>query len=209
MAELPLRLAELVNQHHEVRLNPERRTLIAEAVARREVAVAACGCLATWTPAESTGRSPQDTVIVRRPESEKEIDWDSPNNLPISPDSFDMVVDDALAVLTEKPRLYVTDRVLGADPGRCLPVRTVTDRALTALFTDNMFRPAPADIGRSCFVRRPFTLLVLPYDKLDPARYKGRLRTLPKTGRTSNMVIAIDLDRRIGVVYGSAYCGSE
>jgi phosphoenolpyruvate carboxykinase (ATP) len=191
-----------------VKVNPDRKTMIADAVARREALVAACGCLAVWTPPESTGRSPQDTVIVRRPESEKNIDWDAPNNLSIAPDTFDMVFADALAALGSKPQLYAVDRVLGADPGHALPVRVVSDRALTALFADNMFRRVPADIGSSCFAERPYTLLVCPYDKLDPTRYAGRLRTIPKTGKASNMVIAMDMDRRIGVVYGSAYCGS-
>jgi phosphoenolpyruvate carboxykinase (ATP) len=209
--EFAVRLAELVNRHPDVRLNPTRRDMIADAVARREAMVAACGCLATWTPAESTGRSPQDTVIVRRPASEQNIDWDSPNNLPVGPDTFDMLLDDALSALGSKERLYVTDRVLGADSSHALPVRTVTDRALTALFTDNMFRPVPPDVSRSVFGRRPFTLLVLPYDKLDRARYDGRLRKVmvPGSGdQTSNMVIAMDFDRRLGLVYGSAYCGS-
>jgi len=217
-AGFPVRLAELLNRHPDVRLNPCRRDMIAETVARREAMVAACGCLAAWTPPESTGRSPQDTVIVRRPESERAIDWDSPNNLPVSPDTFEMLLADALATLGAKERLYVTDRVLDADSGHALPVRTVTDRALTALFTDNMFRPVPEEIGRSVFVRTPFTLLVLPYDKLDRKRYDGRLRPIPAPPSslvsppssllTSNMVIAMDFDRNIGLVFGSAYCGS-
>jgi phosphoenolpyruvate carboxykinase (ATP) len=202
------RVARLLAGHSDVRLNPERKAMIADVVARREAMVAAYGCLAVWTPPESTGRSPQDTVIVRRPESEKNTDWDVPNNLPITPDTFDMVFADAIAALGAKPRLYAVDRVLGADPGHALPVRVVTDRALTVLFADNMFRPVPADIGKSCFASRPYTLIVLPYDKLDPARYAARLRKIPKTGKTSDMVIAMDMDRRIGVVFGSAYCGS-
>ena len=36
----------------------------------RRLSEAACGALATWTPPESTGRSPKDTYMVRRPESE-------------------------------------------------------------------------------------------------------------------------------------------
>ncbi|HTW92796.1 MAG TPA: phosphoenolpyruvate carboxykinase (ATP) [bacterium] len=206
--ELQKQLDGVLDRHPEVKVNPDRRTMIAEVVARREAMVAACGCLATWTPPESTGRSPQDTVIVRRSESERNIDWDAPNNLPIAPDTFDMVIADALAVLAKKPRLYVADRSLGADPSHALPVRVVSDRALTVLFADNMFRPVPADIGKSCFASRPYTLIVLPYEKLDPARYSGRLRKMPKTAKTSDMVIAMDMDRRIGVVYGSAYCGS-
>jgi phosphoenolpyruvate carboxykinase (ATP) len=44
--------------------NPERREMIKMAVENREVIVAANGALATWTPPESTGRSPKDTLIV-------------------------------------------------------------------------------------------------------------------------------------------------
>jgi phosphoenolpyruvate carboxykinase (ATP) len=206
--EFAVRLTEFLRRHADVRLNPGRKAMIGDAVERREAMVARSGCLATWTPPESTGRSPQDTVIVRRPESEKNIDWDAPNNLAVAPDTFDMLVEDALATLGMKERLYVVDRVLGADPGHALPVRVVSDRALFALFCDNMFRPVPPDSKRSIFADRPYTLLVCPYDKLDPARYAGRLRTIPKTGKITNMAIAMDFDRRVGVVYGSAYCGS-
>lgn len=202
------RLVRLLEQCPDVLVNPSRTDLIRDVVQRREAMVARCGCLATWTPFESTGRSPQDTVIVRRPESEREIDWDSPNNLPVSPETFGMVLDDVMARLGEKSRIYVADRVLGADPSYALPVRVLTDRALSALFADNMFRPVPVDVDRSRYHGRPFTLIVLPYDRLDPVRYEGRLRKLPKTGRTSTMFIGMDFDFRLGVVFGSAYCGS-
>ena len=195
-------------RHPDVWFNPARASLIAEVVARREALVARCGCLATWTPVDSTGRSPQDTVIVRHHASAANIDWDSPNNIPIEPQTFDMVLEEALSQLARKSRLFVVDRVLGADSSYALPLRLVTDRALTALFADNMFRPIPSDMNRSCFAQRPFTLLVLPYDRLDEKRFEGRLRKLPKSGRTTTMVIGMDFDRFIGVVYGSAYCGS-
>ncbi|MDY7042564.1 MAG: phosphoenolpyruvate carboxykinase (ATP), partial [Chloroflexota bacterium] len=141
------------------------------------------------------------------PESEGNIDWDSPNNIPMAPDTFDMLFDDALKIMAGKPRLYVTDRVIGADTSYALPVRVVTDWALAALFTDNMFRLVPPDIERSVFAGRGFTLLVVPYDKLDRSRYEGRLRKMPD-GQTSNMAVAMDFDRMLGVVYGSAYGGS-
>lgn len=188
--------------------NPTRESLIEEAVKNREAFASACGALATWTPPESTGRSPKDTLTVRRKASETEIDWDSPNNIPIDEETFDMVLEDALSTFTTKERIYVTDRVLGADSSCALPVKTISDRALTALFTDNMFRKIPEDISRSVFYAHPFTMLVLPYDKLDPQRYKGRLRIDPRLGGTSTMVIGMDYDRRIGIVYGSAYGGS-
>jgi phosphoenolpyruvate carboxykinase (ATP) len=103
--------------------------------------------------------------------------------------------------------MYITNRVLSAEVSYALPVRTICDQSLTALFTDNVFRPVPEDISESVFADNGFTILVLPYDKLDRERYKGRLRTLPD-GKTSNMAIVMDFDKRIGVVYGSAYGGS-
>ncbi len=200
-------LSSLLEQAGVVR-NPKRSELIRDVIAGKEAVVSACGALATWTPVESTGRSPRDTLSVRRSESEASIDWDSPNNIPIDEETFDMLLDDAFRTLGGKRRLYEIDRVVGADSRYALPVKLVTDRALTSLFADNMFRPVPKDIAGSVFAARSFRLLALPYDKLDPARYGGRLRKDPRTGTTSTMVIGMDFDRRIGLVYGSAYCGS-
>jgi phosphoenolpyruvate carboxykinase (ATP) len=181
--------------------------MIQEAVDNREAILSASGALTTWTPPESTGRSPKDTYIVRRQESEANIDWDSPNNIPLEPETFDMLMEDALGVLASKKRLYVTDRTLVADSAYAMPIKTVSCWALTALFTDNMFRPVPADIERSIFASQPFSLLVVPYDKLEWERYNGRLRRLPN-GQTSDLAVAMDFDRRLGVVFGSAYAGS-
>ncbi|MBN1435060.1 phosphoenolpyruvate carboxykinase (ATP) [Candidatus Fermentibacterales bacterium] len=193
-----------------VRENIPRSRMIREAIENRECVPARCGALATWTPVESSGRSPKDTMIVRRPESESNIDWTSPNNIPMTPGTFDMLLEDALATLRDKSdRIYVTDRSLGADDSYTLPVRTVTDWAASALFTDNMFRPVPEGGFRSsCFSDRPFTLIALPYHKLDPVRYEGRFRVDPRLGHTSTMAVAMDMDRFLGVVYGSAYGGS-
>lgn len=185
-----------------------RETLVREAIARKEVFVAACGALATWGPPESTGRNPKDTVTVRRPASEETIDWDSPNNLPISPETFDLLVADALEHLSRRDRVYVTRRCLGADPRWAMPITTVTDRALTALFTVNMFRPIPEDLSRSPFSQSPFLMLAVPWERLDPDRYEGRLRIRPETGRTTTLAVAMDYDRHMGVILGTAYLGA-
>jgi phosphoenolpyruvate carboxykinase (ATP) len=200
-------LDKTVEQHANASINPTRRELIQAALDRKEALPSANGALTTWTAPDSTGRSPKDTYIVRHPETEGEIDWDAPNNIPLDPETFDMLWHDALDVLAGKDRIFVTDRVVGADSAYALPVRTVTDAALHTLFADNMFRPVPDDIASSVFSDRNFLLLVLPADKLDPARYEGRLRKMPD-GSTSTMAIASDFDRRLGVVFGSAYCGS-
>lgn len=200
-------LTRLLNRLPNVLINPDRKRIIQEVVDHREALPAANGALATWTPPESTGRSPKDTYIVRHPHNAADIDWDSPNNIPMEPETFDMLVSDVLTTLSGRDRLYVTDRVVGADTSYAMPVRVVTNWASTALFSDNMFRPVPDDIARSTFARRGFTLLVAPNDKLNRSRYEGRLRKLPN-GQTSNMAVAMDLERRLGVVYGSAYAGS-
>ncbi|MGD9144274.1 MAG: phosphoenolpyruvate carboxykinase (ATP) [Anaerolineae bacterium] len=201
------RIKKVITNHPDVLDNPNRAVMIQEAVDNREAILSASGALTTWTPPESTGRSPKDTYIVRRQESEANIDWDSPNNIPLEPETFDMLMEDALGVLASKKRLYVTDRTLVADSAYAMPIKTVSCWALTALFTDNMFRPVPADIERSIFASQPFSLLVVPYDKLEWERYNGRLRRLPN-GQTSDLAVAMDFDRRLGVVFGSAYAGS-
>jgi phosphoenolpyruvate carboxykinase (ATP) len=198
----------LIGVHPRACVNLARADLIREATGRREAIVSMGGALATWTPPESTGRRPQDTYLVDRPEIHAEVDWTSPYCLPVAPDTFEMLHDDALRTLERRPRLFVTERALGADPAYALTVRLITDRALTALFADNMFRPIPKGADRSAFADRPFTLLALPYDKLDPDKYKGRLRLDPERGRTSDLAVVMDLHHRVGIVYGSAYLGS-
>ena len=201
------KLKKLIDSHKNVLEDITRTEMIRRSIDDGEAVISANGSCTTWTPIESTGRSPKDTMIVRRPESEADIDWNSPNNIPIDPETFDMILEDTLKTFSQKDKIYITNRVLSAETSYALPVRTICDQALSALFTDNMFRPVPGDISESVFADNGFTILVLPYDKLDRARYKGRLRTLPD-GKTSNMAIVMDFDKRIGVVYGSAYGGS-
>ncbi len=201
------KIASLLTGEDQIKANLSRTSMIKEAIQNGEAIVSESGALATWTPSESTGRSPKDTVIVRRHASQNKIDWDSPNNLPVDEETFDMVLEDACNLMEQKEKFYVTDRVIGADPHFALPVKTITDHALTALFTDNMFRAVPENIDQSVFNNREFTLLTLPYNKLDRERYKGRLRTL-EDGSASNMIVVMDFDRRIGIIVGSAYLGS-
>lgn len=205
--ELKNKIVSLIENSGKVSDNPSRSILIQDAVDNKEAIVSESGALATWTPKESTGRSPKDTVIVKRPSSQNTIDWDSPNNIPIDEETFNMVLEDAQKLLKKKKKIYTTDRVIGADPSSSLPVKTITDHALTALFTDNMFRPVPENIEDSIFYERPFTLIALPYNKLSRKRFRGRLRKLPN-GETSDMIVAMDFDNRVGVIIGSAYLGS-
>lgn len=185
-------------------MNLPRKELIENAVSNREVFISSGGALANITESASTGRSPKDTFVVKRDSVIKEIDWDSPNNIGLEPEIFEAILSDIIPVLESKEKLYVTDRVIGADSNYALPVKTVTDKALTALFTDNMFRPVPSDIEKSVFYKKEFTLIALPYEKLDYKKYIKKSKSLRDTG----IVVAMDFEKMLGIVIGSAYLGS-
>ncbi|MCF0206675.1 MAG: phosphoenolpyruvate carboxykinase (ATP) [Bacteroidales bacterium] len=201
------KVEETLKKCKNVIVDAPRKSLIESSVKYKECIVAKCGCLATWAESESTGRSPKDTVIVKRSISEANIDWTSPNNIPVDEAAFDMIFDDAMQMLQQHDHIFVNNRVVGADSAYALPVCTVTDRALTSVFVDNMFRPVPKDIEKSIFAQKPFYLIALPYNKLQSEKYAGKLRTLAN-GKTTDKVVLMDFDRRIGIVIGSAYLGS-
>jgi len=198
---------DLMSSHSNVLEDTARKELIEETIKNKNAITSPSGALVTWSATDSTGRSPKDTYIVKHPESEKNIDWNSPSNIPLDPESFDDIFKEALEKIKNKNSIYVTNKVIGADSKYCLPVKTITDNALTAVFTDNMFRDIPNDISESIFADEEFTLLAIPYERINTEKHKGKLRQINEK-KTSNMIIAMDLDRKIGLVYGSEYCGS-
>ena len=200
-------LMSVVKAHSNIYDNIPRKDMIRMAVDNGEAMISEGGALATWTPTESTGRSPKDTVIVKRAENEANIDWNSPNNIPITEETFNIAFEEALGLIEKKEKIYVSDRIVGADTSYALPVKVVSSHALPMLFTDNMFRPIPKGIEKSVFFDKGYVILHLPYNKLIAENYEGRLRKLPN-GKTSDMIVAMDMDRRIGLIVGSAYGGS-
>ena len=66
MMEFRKRLEAALEGHAGIHPNLERRDLIDHAIRHKEAIASACGALATWTPPDSTGRSPKDTLTVRR-----------------------------------------------------------------------------------------------------------------------------------------------
>lgn len=199
-------LDQLLSSHPHVLQNLDRASLIRDSLERREAITTQSGALATWNAAGETGRIPKDTYIVADEQVKPHVDWTSPTCIPMEPSTFDRLLDDALTVLSGKDRLYVLERSIGADSSFALRTTVVTDRALTTLFADNMFRPIPADIDRSVFGDQPFTIIAVPGDKIDTSKYEGLLRS--DKGKTVDMVIVMDYTRRIGLVYGTLYCGA-
>ncbi len=196
---------KVILKHKNLKDNLSRSLLIQKVVDNKEAFITSSGALATWTTAKSTGRSPKDTYIVDNEESTNKIDWTSPNNNKMDEELFLQIYEEALNKLSKKEVIYKTDRVVSADSKYALKVTTTTDKALTALFTYNMFRELPDDFSESVFKNRTFKLIALPFDTIDFEKYNSRL---PEDKQLSGMVLAMDYDRMLGVVIGSSYCGS-
>lgn len=195
-----------LTNHPNVIHNPERKLLIKDSLSNHEAVISESGALATWAPIHSTGRSPKNTFLVRGSPSEEKIDWTSANNLPISKEIFDYLYNEAINILAKKKAIYHSNRVIGADPKYAFPVNLVTDRALVTLFGYNMFREIPHDLKQSIFKDDQFSLLVLPHNYLDPETLK--LKFKDKLPSLSKLIIAMDMDRKLGLVVGSSYLGS-
>lgn len=193
----------VIKNHPCVRVQLSRSECIASILERREALETATGALATWNPAGETGRIPKDTYIVRTAATETTVDWTSPTCIPMQPNVFDNLWQDALQVLSTKEELFVSYKTIGADAAYALRTQIISDHALPQLFVDNMFRQ-DADVQESVFPE-DFTLLVLPFDKIETQKYAQSLRNV--NGQTVDMAIVMDFERKMGLVYGLSYLG--
>lgn len=188
-------LKTIIENHKNAKQNQSREDLIPNILEQKEAMQMPNGSLATWTDPLSSGRIPKDTFIVRRPEIEDQVDWNSSACNAIDPAKFDQLWQESLERLKEKENLFITDRVIGADPSYELPVKTISDRAMTALFSLNMFREPQNQ--ESIFADRAIEMIVLPYDKIP----KGFAR------KGANAILAIDIANNRALVRGSLYLG--
>lgn len=199
------RFAALFEHHPQLHVDLGRAELAERILERREALEMTTGALATWNPHGETGRIPKDTYIVKHDTSADTIDWTSPTCIPMEPGVFDSLFADALAVLQNKEELFACRKVIGADSTYALPTAVVSDKALPMMFADNMFRDVPADIEQSVFADQEFTMLVVPHDKIDTTKYEAHVRQAG--GKTVDMLIAMDFERKLGLVYGLSYLG--
>lgn len=197
---------EIIERHPAVNRELSRADMIDAALANHEAIELQCGTLAQWSAKDSTGRSPHDTYIVRHEKSAHTIDWTSPNNHPMDPVVFDALWSQACGIASRASRLYEIRRALGAQSSYTLPIRIISDHALSVLFADTMFRRIPDDIEKSIFANKEFTLLTLPYANVQEGEGITGLRML--NGKQSDIVIAMDMDRHMCLVMGSSYCGT-
>jgi phosphoenolpyruvate carboxykinase (ATP) len=167
--------------------------LIEEALKRDEGTLGKGGALLVTT-GKHTGRSPKDKFVVRTKNVEDTIWWE--NNTPMAPEAFDVLYADMLEHMKDKD-YFVQDLFGGADPAHRLDVRVVTELAWHAQFIRTMLRrPALTELDN--FVA-DFTIINCPSFKSDAKKH----------GCRSETVIALNFEKKIILIGGTAYAGEN
>ncbi|MCL4187203.1 MAG: phosphoenolpyruvate carboxykinase [Rhodobacteraceae bacterium] len=167
--------------------------LLEEALRRGEGRLGRGGAFLVSTGAH-TGRSPKDKFVVRTPAVESSVWWE--NNAPMAPDAFVRLRADMYAHMQGRD-FFVQDLFGGADPAHRLDVRLVTELAWHGLFIRHLLR-RPSRHELDGFVPE-FTIVNCPSFRADPARHGCRTGT----------VIALDFERRLILIGGTAYAGEN
>ena len=141
-----------------------------------------------------TGRSASDRFIVRNSVSEDTVWWGK-SNRPMDADAFDRLHDDFIAALADKSTLFVQDLFGGSQPEHRVRVRVINELAWHSLFIRTMLiRPETEELAG--FVPE-YTIIDLPSFRADPARH----------GCRSETVIAVNLEKKLILIGGTAYAG--
>ena len=176
-----------------VHYNLVENALLDEALRRGEGKLGRGGALLVTT-GKHTGRSPKDKFVVRTPSVENSIWWE--NNRPMDPAKFDVLHADMLAHVQGRD-LFVQDLYAGADPAQRLDVRVVTELAWHGLFIRHLLR-RPAREELDTFAP-DFTILNCPSFQAEPDRH----------GCRSETVIALNFDKKLILIGGTAYAGEN
>ena len=167
--------------------------LIEEALKRDEGTLGKGGTFLVTT-GKHTGRSPKDKFVVRTPSVEDSIWWE--NNAPMEATAFDVLHTDIVKHM-EGRDYFVQDLFGGADPAHRLDVRVVTELAWHGLFIRHLLR-RPEASELDTFVPE-FTIINCPSFKADPEKH----------GCRSETVIAMNFDKKLILIGGTAYAGEN
>jgi phosphoenolpyruvate carboxykinase (ATP) len=177
----------------ELHWNLTAAPLVEHAVQRSEGLLAKDGPLVVRT-GKHTGRSAQDRFIVRNGTSEDTVWWGKTNK-PMDPEAFERLHEDFLVALGEKDKLFVADLFGGSQPEHRVRVRVINELAWHNLFIRTLLvRPEAEELAN--FVPE-FTMIDLPSFRADPARH----------GCRSETVIAVNLEKKLVLIGGTAYAG--
>jgi phosphoenolpyruvate carboxykinase (ATP) len=167
--------------------------LVEHAVRRGEGLLAKDGPLVVRT-GKFTGRAAKDKYIVRNSVTEDTVWWGRVNQ-PMDPDAFDRLHDDFLLALGDKDMLFVADLYGGSQPEHRVRVRVITELAWHNLFARTLLvRPESHELAG---FEPEFTVIDLPSFRADPERH----------GCRSETVIAVNFEKKIILIGGTAYAG--
>jgi phosphoenolpyruvate carboxykinase (ATP) len=161
-------------------------------VRRREGHIAHLGPLVVRT-GQHTGRSPKDKFIVAGQASHPYVAWGKVNQ-PMTQAHFDNL-HHRLTNYLHARELYVQDCFVGADPAYRMPIRVITETAWQSLFARNLFIQATAQELEHHIPE--FTVMQAPNFHANPEQ----------DGTRSEVVIAVDLNRRLVIIGGTQYAG--
>src|SRR4051795_2911888 len=177
----------------EIFWNLSTAPLVEHAVRRGEGLLAKDGPLVVRT-GKFTGRAAKDKFIVRNAVTEKTVWWGKVNQ-PMDADAFDRLHDDFLLALADKDMLFVSDLYGGSQPEHRVRVRVINELAWHNLFARTLLvRPAPHELAD---FEAEFTIIDLPSFRADPERH----------GCRSETVIAVNFEKKIILIGGTAYAG--
>ncbi|KAK3239170.1 hypothetical protein CYMTET_50884 [Cymbomonas tetramitiformis] len=142
-----------------------------------------------------TGRCPKDRYVVDAGEAHRRVGWGEVN-IPLKEATFDEVYAECARRLWGLKTVYVFDGFVGASKSSRLAVRVVTELAWHHHFCTNMFRrPTNEELAEFC---PDITILNSGPDGF--ARWR-------EAGLRSATCVALDLNRRMGVIMGTQYSG--
>ena len=167
--------------------------LVEAALARGEGKLGVGGTFLVST-GKHTGRSPKDKFVVKTPSVADSIWWE--NNPPMDPEAFDRLHSDMLEHM-KGGEYFIQDLFGGADPTHRLDVRVVTELAWHGLFIRHLLRrPEASEIDS---FEPDFTIINCPSFSADPERH----------GCRSETVIALNFERKLILIGGTAYAGEN
>lgn len=168
-------------------LSPAR--FIEEAIKRNEGILNSKGSLVINT-APFTGRSPKDRFIVKDSVSENTVSWGEINR-PFDENKFLALKAKVIKHLESKD-LFVKDCFVGADKRYRIQVRTISEKAVGALFAGTMFIPST---GKD--FNAEFHILHAPNFLADPA----------SDGTNSGAFVIISFKDKTVLIGGTHYSG--
>ena len=167
--------------------------LVRESLNRGEAQLGNGGVLLVTT-GKHTGRSPGDKFVVHSPAIEGDIWWE--NNARMEPEAFETLRADMFEHMKGRD-YFVQDLYGGADPAHRLDVRLVTELAWHGLFIRHLLRrPRRSELDG---YEPEFTVVNCPGFLADPERH----------GCRSETVIALDFERKLILIGGTAYAGEN